>query len=114
MDDLAKRINELLKKEQLTQKQLAYKIGVTESSLCYYLQGKRVQRSDVLIRLAVALGTTTDYLLGLDDNKNYKDEDLLSFIRRSLGKLDPEQLKTAYKMLNICFDTVFPADKVKE
>jgi transcriptional regulator with XRE-family HTH domain len=47
----------------MTQKQLSEKAGITEAAISHYIKGNRVPRASVLGRLAIALNTTTDYLL---------------------------------------------------
>ena len=102
------RISELMKNNGLSQKELAAKAEVTESAMSYYVKGERTPRSDVLTRIAKALGTTTDYLLGntSDAALNSDDEDL-QYLQRNLGKLNTEQLKRAETMLKAAFYDIF-------
>ncbi|WP_339389438.1 helix-turn-helix domain-containing protein [Nitrosomonas sp. Nm33] len=46
-----------------SQKQLAQKIGMSQPNICELESGKRKPSSDTLLRLAKALGTTTDIVL---------------------------------------------------
>lgn len=64
------RIKRLIEKSGLTQRDLAQDIGVTESAISKYLSGERIPNGDVLLNLATALNTTSDYLLGLTDADN--------------------------------------------
>ena len=57
------RLEELLKSRKMTQKELAVKSGVTEAAMSHYIKGDRAPRSAVLARIAVALDTTSDYLM---------------------------------------------------
>ncbi len=57
------RLEELLKARKMTQKELAAKSGVTEAAMSYYVKGERTPRSAVLSRIAMALNTTSDYLM---------------------------------------------------
>lgn len=66
---IVEKIFELMKKENLTQKELARKIGVTEASMSRYLKGEREPKIKVLIKIAHEFGVSTDYLLGLDYDK---------------------------------------------
>lgn len=52
----------------MTQKQLAESLKVSQATICEYETGKSSPSSEILSRLAVALHTSTDYLLGLTDN----------------------------------------------
>lgn len=106
MSVFSDRIASLMLKQKITQKELAEKAGVTESAMSYYVKGDRTPRSDVLSRIAKALNTTTDYLLG---NKvaSLQDDKKLTYLQRNLGKLDEEQLKKAETVLKAVFDDIF-------
>ncbi len=57
------RLEELLDARKMTQKELAAKSGVTEAAMSHYVKGDRTPRSAVLSRIAMALNTTSDYLM---------------------------------------------------
>ena len=100
------RLKALMKKRNLTQKELANKSNITEASISKYLSGERTPRVDVIINLAKALEITTDeLLLDVDNNEAYSfiqtkavlargienmsEEDkmkLISFIANSVGR----------------------------
>lgn len=103
MSKFCERLSILMNEQKLTQKELAIKTGVTESAMSYYVKGVRTPRSDVLTRIAKALNTTTDYLLGADDVPGGE----LHYIQRNLGKLDSTQLKRAETILKAAFDDIF-------
>ncbi|MCT4686563.1 helix-turn-helix domain-containing protein [Vallitalea sp.] len=85
------RVLNLRKKKQLTQKELAEKVHVTEATMSRYENNLREPKGEIINRIALALNTTTDYLLGrsnnslpireLDDNKSI-DVDLDTFIKK--------------------------------
>ena len=60
-------------KHNLTQKQLADKLGLTKSVISAYETGLRMPSYDVLISLARIFKTSTDYLLGAN---YHQDADL--------------------------------------
>lgn len=62
MDDMGKRIKQLLEKKNLNQKQLAEKVGCTEAAISHYIKGDRTPRASVLAKIAITLDTTSDYL----------------------------------------------------
>ena len=62
MEKLGGRIAILLKQKNITQKDLAMMIGVTESALTRYIKNEREPKIEVLANLATALDTTVDYL----------------------------------------------------
>ena len=49
--------------QNLTQQQLATRLGVQKSVVSYYESGERTPSTDVLIKLARVFHTTIDYLL---------------------------------------------------
>ncbi|MDR2355605.1 MAG: helix-turn-helix domain-containing protein [Clostridiales Family XIII bacterium] len=61
---IGKRIRALRKRKGLSQKALAEHIGIQESTLSRYENDKRTYQWDGLLRLADALDTSVDYLLG--------------------------------------------------
>lgn len=87
------RVKKLIKLNNLTQRDLANDIGVTESTMCKYLSGTRVPGGDTLSNLATALKTTSDYLLGLEnENKEEFDySDLKRLLARSSKELTPSE-----------------------
>ncbi len=115
MTIFSERITELMSRYKMNQKELAVKAGVTESAMSYYVQGKRVPRSDVLTKMAKALNTTTDYLLGSTATaSNEAAQGELQYLQRNLGKLDADQLKKAENILKAAFDDIFDDDEDEE
>lgn len=115
MTIFSERIYGLMKSNNLSQKQLAQKTRVTESAMSYYIKGERTPRSDVLTRIAKALGTTTDYLLGnTSEIATNSSREELQYLQRNLGKLDPNQLKRAETILKAAFYDIFDDDEGEE
>lgn len=67
---LGERITSLLKQHNLTQRELAEKVGVTEVSMSRYINGERVPRGPIIANIATILHTTSDYLLGQEAEKD--------------------------------------------
>lgn len=63
-----KRIRDLREDHDLTQRQLAAKLQMTQPQYFRYEQGYRDIPSDILIRLADLYQTSTDYILGRTDD----------------------------------------------
>ena len=63
-----KRIRELREDHDLTQRQLAAILDITQPQYFRYEQGYRDIPTDLLIVLAKHYKTSTDYILGLTDN----------------------------------------------
>lgn len=78
--DTRQRIQDLIKNRKVTQAELADRIGISESALSRYLQGKTEMLGDgYIIRIAKLFEVSTDFLLGetdIPDRKNYDIEEL--------------------------------------
>lgn len=61
------RIKHLCKQKGITQTQLAELTGITEASISRYVNSIREPRGSDIVKLADALGVTTDYLLKEQD-----------------------------------------------
>ena len=66
MVDLGNILRTLRLKENMTQAQLAQKLGLTKSVISAYETGLRLPSYDVLIHIAKIYNVSTDYLLGLE------------------------------------------------
>lgn len=62
------RIKQLRKEKSLTMKQLGVAIGVAESTISLYENGKRQPDNETLSKLADFFGVSVDYLLGREDS----------------------------------------------
>jgi transcriptional regulator with XRE-family HTH domain len=62
------RILELRKQKDMSQKELSDKAQITEASLSRYENNLREPKAEIVGKIAKALDTTTDYLLGINDN----------------------------------------------
>ena len=63
-----KRLCDLREDHDLTQRQLAAMLGLTQPQYFRYEQGYRDLPTDILIRLADLYDTTTDYILERTDD----------------------------------------------
>ncbi|WLV84630.1 LexA family protein [Lacticaseibacillus zeae] len=63
-----KRIADLRKKRSWTQPMLADKMSVSQSTITMWENDKRAVSSEDVKKLAKLFGTTTDYILGIDDS----------------------------------------------
>lgn len=85
---LSKRLKELRKKANLTQKDMADYFGTSQPSYQAWESGKRKPNSESLDKIANFFNVSTDYLLGNTDIKNPKiidDDKLERVIDESLG-----------------------------
>ena len=83
------RLTVLLDENNMTQTQLAKKIGTSNVTICRYLTGERTPRIDVLTKIAYVFNVSLDYLLGLSEDKKVEnsDENYDLDIAMSIGKL---------------------------
>ncbi|MBR4500885.1 MAG: helix-turn-helix transcriptional regulator [Clostridia bacterium] len=84
---LPTRIRQLLEKKRLRQSDLAEKAGISRQSLGNYADGSNIPNAEVLAKIAKALDTSADYLLGIsesEDKKNpllpYSDAEIVELI----------------------------------
>lgn len=61
------RLKELREERNLSLKQLAKEIGVTDVAISRWENGHRTPNIDSLYSLAICFKVSTDYLLGLED-----------------------------------------------
>ena len=82
---LGGRIAELLTQLNMTQRELAEKVAVTEVSMSRYIKGDRVPKGPVIANIATALHTTTDYLLNGNSSESGDFESEYYMIHRLTG-----------------------------
>ena len=64
-----KRIRDLREDKDLTQKQLAATLGMSQTGYSKYETGENDIPTSILIKLANFYGTSVDYILGITDIK---------------------------------------------
>ena len=69
MDNYYRRIRDLREDSDLTQQQFSERLGMKQSQYSRYERGHRDIPTDILIKLAFLYGTSTDYLLGVTDER---------------------------------------------
>jgi transcriptional regulator with XRE-family HTH domain len=103
MSSQSKRIKQRRISIGISQEELAYRIGTTQSQVSKYERGVNDFTGDVLAKIADALNTTTDYLLGRTDSPE-RDvvEDDLDPIESEIVRLLRNQSEDARKQaLNV-------------
>ena len=106
------RIKRLRLNNNLTMDALAEKLNVTKSRISMWENSGTVPREDVLIQLSKMFDVSIDYLLGNDEMEgNQPENQKLSYIQRSLGKLDDEKLQKAESVLRAVFDDIFDEEE---
>lgn len=91
MNNFGTILKELRMQSNLTQKQLAERIGVTKSVVSYYESQERYPSPDILVKIAKVFHVTTDFLLGIDTKQSVNISDLsaddISFILKTIDFL---------------------------
>ena len=74
--EFGQKLKRLRQGQNLTQQQLADRLGVAKSIVSYYESGDRCPSYDVLIKIARTFHVTTDYLLDVDRRRILDVSDL--------------------------------------
>ena len=93
MNTLGERLSFLRDNLEMTQMELAEKIGITPMTLAKYTKDLNELRSSTIAKMAQVLNTTSDYLVGLSDDyasagtetlppQNKREQDLLFHFRK--------------------------------
>lgn len=95
------RLAELLSERAMTQKDLALATGITESAISHYVNGTRVPRGVNLTKIAKALGTSIDYLLCHEQERDAENELFMikTLVARNSEKMSKEQKMELVSML---------------
>ena len=70
MVNMGEKLKSLRLEKNLTQKQIADRIGLAVSAVSSYESGSRYPSYDVLVKLSRIFHVSTDYLLGITDKRN--------------------------------------------
>ena len=105
MTGFGERLAVLMAVRGVTKKELAERAGLSLSSVSAYLGGSHKPTADSLMRLADALATSTDYLLGRSEIFNVpRESEEYKYIVGNLMKLDDFRLKNAVSILRSAFE----------
>ena len=99
LKEMGQRIKERRKKLCLSQESLGERSGLTTQFVSFAETGKRAMRPENLLRMASALGVSTDYLLTGDIID--KDKLLLS---EKLDKLTAKQVRIVEAVIDECIE----------
>lgn len=98
--EIGKRIEKVLENSNMSQRDLANRIGVDESIVSRIIKGERTPKSDVLANIATALHTTSDYLLGIE-NDEFDSAKTIRLIARNSSKMSDADKKA---LINALFE----------
>lgn len=97
--EIGNRISHLLNKNGISQKELADRINVSESVVSRYISGEREPKANVLANIATALRTTSDYLLGIEDDE-FSQPRIKRMIARNADNMTAEEKR---ELINALF-----------
>ena len=90
------RVLQMMRQKKLTQRELAGMSGVTEAAMSRYLRGERQPRAEAVANMATALGVTSDYLLGCEEDKSELDRAIQLVARNSAAITDSVKRRLIY------------------
>ena len=93
--DIGEKILQALRMKEITQKELALKLGIPLSTLSGYITGRYIPEYIRFREIAVALRISSDFLLGIDSETALSDDETLIIIK--YRKLDDIKKKEAMK-----------------
>ncbi len=105
LDLLTKRIKDKMEELKLNQAQLAKNAKITPAALSQILNKERTPSTEVLVKLARALGVSVDYLVGQSKDVEFHDllqnSDVQVFFREfsGLSQSDKDQVKMMIEIL---------------
>ena len=96
--ELGMRISQLLKTRNIQQKELAEQIGITETAISRYIAGTREPKPEVIANIATALHTTSEYLLGIENN-DFNFHQVRRIIARNSSSMTEQEKKALINAL---------------
>lgn len=90
--DLGNRIAQMISKRGTTQKELANTIGVTDAVMSRYISGERDPKPETIANIATALRTTSDFLLGIE-NDTFDHNRIRRIIARNASSMTQQEKK---------------------
>ena len=93
LEKFSYRLTVLLDEHNMSQTQLAKKVGTTNVTICRYINGERIPSIDVASKIASVFNVSLDYLLGISENVDTenltKNQDVdIAILMKSLYSLD--------------------------
>lgn len=95
------KLKELRKGKGISLKELGTVVGVAESTMSLYENGKRQPDYETLLKLAEYFGVTVDYLLRGSEEERLPEE--LVILNRNAKNWSPEKRKQLLDMARVMF-----------
>lgn len=100
------KLRELRKEKGISLKELGIAMGVAESTMSLYENGKRQPDYETLLKLAEYFNVTVDYLLRGNDNSERLPEELV-ILNRKARNMSPEKRQKLLEMARVMFKEDF-------
>ncbi len=100
------KLRELRKEKGISLKELGTAMGVAESTMSLYENGKRQPDYETLLKLAEYFNVTVDYLLRGNDNSERLPEELV-ILNRKARNMSPEKRQKLLEMARVMFKEDF-------
>ena len=100
MVDFGNTLKTLRLRENMTQAQLAQKLGLTKSVISAYETGLRLPSYDVLIHISKIFKVSTDYLLGVESQQGI-----------DLSGISEEEVLTCKKVMYLMYRNLAEGEK---
>ena len=85
--DAMKRLKQLREEKSMSQRSLAMKLNLSQSTVSFYETGERLPDIDVLILLAKFFDVSIDYLVGYSDIRKFADSDCFTELENNIMHL---------------------------
>ena len=92
--EIAKKMREFINENEITDKNFSEKCGIAASSMSSYLNGETELKAETILKIADAMGVSTDYLLGKSKFKNSNEIDISINKEMGLSEIAINNLKT--------------------
>ena len=89
MEYFGDKLRVLRVEKNLTQKELAVRMGIARSSVSAYEKNQKYPSIDVLVKICQVFGVSADYLLGFSDDQSF-----------NTSTLTDEQLQIVLRLIN--------------
>ena len=96
MNKIGMRIQDLLNEKNMTQKDLANSVGVSEVTISRYISGARSPRVEIIDKIATRLSVTTDYILGKSNERYYPKTEKFTTAEEAAKFLLKQQIVMSY------------------
>lgn len=90
---VSQKVKEILKKDNMSQKDLCNLTGISESAMSKYLSSCSIPRTEILLKFAKALNVSIDYLLDRESN----DQDTFTTCKTALLARSGKKLSESEK-----------------